>query len=260
MDQVSSVSSSDSSPTGNEAPAGNEQGAGDYLRELQSVKQENQGLTSQFNKIKAAFSDDAGKEVDPDDKMLDMYLEAALEDQKQGGKGLPLTTKLAMELVATKKAMKEMQAAIKQMSGRQEFDSRPDTKYDQDAYSTLDMSIQEAIGSIYGEENPSMFKAVTEQLANEINSIKANKPEMWAQIRRNPEYLKRLGMHFVEKCVPKKAREMMTAERERNTPMTQSDLAQALREANELRDPQARSKVKEAIRQKMLEVRYSGNE
>jgi hypothetical protein len=262
--QVSTAPSNDSSPT--VSSAAEQSSASDYLKELQSMKgevatlrKEKDSLSSRFEKASKAFSGEpeAGQEGDPDEAFLNMYLEEALEDQKRGGKGLPLTTKLAMENVAVKKELREMKKMVEALKGRQEFEGSPEAKYDRDAYSQLDMQVQDALADIYGEGQPHLFDAVTKQLAAEIKSIKAKSPETWNQIRRNPEYLKRLGMHFVEQAIPPKARQMLNAEKERNTPMHMSELRQAMKEADDIRDPQARTQIKEQIRQKLLEEMYN---
>jgi hypothetical protein len=269
MENQSSISSS-----GSEASSSGEQSqqpgqsAAEYMRELQSMrgeveslKAEKNGLTAKFERVSKAFSDKDGgddrADEDPDARFLDTYLEAALEDQKQGGKGLPLTTKLAMETAALKKQLREMQAELKRHGQRQDFMASPDTKYDTDAYSTIDMQVQEAVEGMYGEVPPHLFDAITKDISNEIKNLKKNNPEAWNQIRRNPEYLKRLGMHFVEKAIPPKARQMLQAEKERNTPMSMSEMRQAMKEADEIRDPQARGQIKEQIRQKLLEEMYN---
>jgi hypothetical protein len=50
---------------------------------------------------------------------------------------------------------------------------------------------------------------------------------------------------------------MLNAEKERNTPMHMSELRQAMKEADDIRDPQARTQIKEQIRQKLLEEMYN---
>jgi hypothetical protein len=256
------------------APVSNEPSASDYLSELKGEvgelkkdRSELRGAVDRSNRtlerIQSAFKDEPQNSEDEEDdtgrdqKLLDMFLDAALEDQKAGGKGMPLTTKLAMETVALKKELREVRAALKDFGNRQTVTSSADYKYDQDAYSQMDMRVQDAIGSIYGGEvDEHLFEAVSKDIGKEITRLKNEKPQVWEQIRRNPEYIKRMALYFVEKKIPPRAREIMMADKEKATPMGMNELRQAFREADSIKDPRARQEIKEAIRQKTLELSF----
>jgi hypothetical protein len=270
--ETNSPNSSSGTPVSGEGHTSTEGGdAHEYLdslsSEVKSLREEKSRMSSQMkehgetlSRVKKAFGGEE-KERTPDDEdqdFLDMYLEEALEDQKKGGKGLPLTTKLAMELVAARKDLRAMKADMAKLGKGQEQLYDPNLQYDREAYGSLDMQVQNSLHSIYGEINPYMFDSVTKAMADEIKTLKAQKPQVWAEIRRNPEYQKRMAMHFVSKSVPPKARQIMEDERERNTPMTMKELNQAMREADEIRDVGQRTKIKESIRQKILEERFGG--
>ena len=246
--------------------------ASDYLSELkgkvdslESERGELKGAVERSSKmverLSSAFKDEQGDDEGDDDsrdqKILDMFLDAALEDQKAGGKGMPLTTKLAMETVGLKKQLREMQAMIKDLGAKQQITSSPDYKYDQDAFAHVDMQVQQAIESIYGSVDNNLFEAVSKDISKEIKNLKENKPQVWEQIRRNPEYLRRMSLHFVEQKIPPRAREMLNAEKERNTPMTMKELDQAFKEADAIKDPRARAEIRASIRQKKLELSFN---
>jgi hypothetical protein len=264
-DSIQSFEQSDVSQPTQEASAS------DYLNELKGkvdglekergeLKGAVERSTKMVERISSAFKDEQPEDEDDDtrdQRLLDMFLDAALEDQKSGGKGMPLTTKLAMETVGLKKQLREMAAAMKDLSTKQQVSTSAEFKYDQDAFSKIDMQVQDAISSIYGDVDQHLFEAVSKDIGKEIQRLKTDKPQAWEQIRRNPEYLKRMSMHFVEKKIPPRAREMLNAEKEKNTPMTDKELRQAFKEADVIKDPRARAEVRAAIRAKMLESSFN---
>ena len=245
--------------------------ATDYLEELKgkvseidSERVELRGAVERSNKtlerIQSAFKEESGDD-EPDDevkdqRLLDMFLDAAMEDQKAGGKGMPLTTKLAMETVGLKKMLREIRSELGRLGETQKVTSSPEFKYDQDAYSKIDMQVQDSIAAIYGEVDPHLFEAVSKDIGKEIQRLRTESPKTWEEIRRNPEYIRRMSMHFVEKKIPPKAREMLREEKERNTEMSDKELHKAMKEADLIKDPSARSEIKAAIRQKILERSY----
>lgn len=245
--------------------------ATDYLADLQgkvseidSERVELKGAVERSNRtlerIQSAFKDESSDEAEDDDskdqKLLDMFLDAALEDQKSGGKGMPLTTKLAMETVGLKKMLREIRSEMSRLGETQKMALSPEYKYDNDAFSQIDSQVQTAIKGIYNEVDPYLFEAVSKDIGKEIQRLKKESPSTWEEIRRNPEYIRRMSLHFVEKKIPPKAREMLRVEQEKATPMTLQEMRQAFKEADQIKDIKSRNEIKTAIRQKMLEFSY----
>ena len=244
--------------------------ASDYLNELkgkveglESERVELKGAVEKSNKtltrLQAALRDEEDSEEsddEKDDRLLKMFREAAEDDKKQGGKGLPLTTKLAEENIQLRKMLRELKTDIGTLKETQKATSSPEFKYDQDAFSKIDMEVQEGISKIYGEIDQHLYEAVSKDINKEIQRLKKDHPQTWEQIRRNPEYIKRMSMHFVEKKIPPRAREMLREEQEKSTPMTLGELKKAFKEADAIKDPRSRAEVRTNIRQKMLELTY----
>jgi hypothetical protein len=255
--------------TGQETSQTAEPTAAEYMAALQHLDGEVKGLKSERDSTSKAVRDnqetmdrirravsgeqETAEEVDPDSEFLNLFLDEALKDQKAGGQGLPLTTKLAMEAAAHKKEIRELKAMVQKLASGQQQQNDPEVLYDREAYGRMDLQIQGALKNIYGEINPRLFQAITAEVGGEIQRLKREKPQIWQEIRRNPDHMQRMSLHFVEKFVPPKARQMMLEDKERNTPMTRSELNQAMREADQIQDQGTRAKIKESIRQKILE-------
>ena len=252
-------------------------GASAYLQQLQSLQAEQaetrqraEGLEGKLKesgefitRIKDAVTGKEAAPVDEEQSFLDTFLEASLEDKTRGGKGMPLTTKLAVGLAEQMKANKDLRNEIKAIKEALENQNNPETYYDKQAYTWLDTEIQNGLQSIYGRDNPhikNQFQAVVAGVNDEIRNLRQTRPAVWAEIRRNPESMKSMAMEFVERAVPPKAREILANERAKNTPMTRQDLIEANEEAKKIQDPAQRAKAKEAIRQQMLVNMYRGKD
>lgn len=245
----------------------------DYLNELkgkveglESERVELKGAVEKSNKtltrLQTALRDEAdgegGDESDEekDDRLLKMFREAAEDDRKNGGKGLPLTTRLAEENIQLRKMLREIKTDLGTLKETQKATSSPEYKYDQDAFSKIDMEVQEGISKIYGEIDQHLYEAVTKDINKEIQRLKKDSPQTWEEIRRNPADIRKMSMYFVEKKIPPRAREMLREEQERATPMTLGELKKAFKEADAIKDPRSRAEVRTNIRQKMLELTY----
>ena len=98
----------------------------------------------------------------------------------------------------------------------------------------------------------------SQKIINEVQRIQRERPDIWQQIRKNPEYQKRLVMHHVEQIIPPKARELLRNEKIQNTPMSNQDLWQAFREAGEKYkdNPTMRQKIQTSIRQEIISRKF----
>lgn len=242
----------------------------DYLNELkgkveglESERVELKGAVEKSNKtltrLQAALRDEEDSEEseeDKDDRLLKMFREAAEDDRKNGGKGLPLTTKLAEENIQLRKMLRELKTDIGALKETQKTTSSPEFKYDQDAFSKIDMEVQQGISKIYGEIDQHLYEAVAKDINKEVQRLKKEQPKIWEEIRRDTDKLRRMSMHFVEMKIPPRAREMLREEQERATPMSLGELKKAFKEADAIKDPRSRAEVRTNIRQKMLELTY----
>lgn len=202
-------------------------------------------------------TDDSNLSDDEKDaRWLKQFKEAADADKKAGGSGLPLTTRLAEENAQLKKMVREVQEQLKALGNKHETSQSPEFKYDQAAFEKIDMQVQDAINSIYGEIDQHLFEAVSKDIVKEVKRLKEQAPKTWEEIRRSPEMIRRMSLHFVEKKIPPRAREMMHAEKEQNTQMTDKELRQAFKEADSIKDIKARGELRASIRQRMLESSF----
>ena len=247
-------------------------GAQEYLEKLQAMEAEvrttresSEKLSKDFqssqdvlNKIKGAFGGDTKEERDEAAEFADEFLEASLADKSKGGSGMPLTTKLAVSLAESMKANKAMRLELDEIKKAIQQQNNPEEMYNRQAFTWFDTEIQNNLEMIYGKDyDRSLFGAVANNINQEISQLRQTKPAVWAEIRRNPAHVRSMAMKFVERVVPPKARQMLAAEKAKNTPMTRQDLMNAKTEADAIEDPRARSQAKAQIRQQILSQMYS---
>lgn len=241
---------------------------------LEILQEENEGLKSKtseletkhketsqvLDRIKSAFSDGSDN-IDPEDadkQFLDHYLEAALEAEKQG-RPIPLTAQLAVKLVEEKKRSRSIEAKMSKLEQQLQAISDPNMGYDNKAYADIDMTMQQAFEDLYGEVNPELMKAAANMAIKEVQRLQKTAPEKWDRIRRNDNLKKNFGMYFVEKVIPPKARQILNAEKLKNTPMNRAEILAAHRETHSDKIDQAtqaklRSKIREEFWSNMMQT------
>jgi hypothetical protein len=196
---------------------------------------------------------------------LDHYMQAAIEAERRG-QPIPLTTNLAIQL---------FQGKIEQERERENFGSElaqlkailarvdnPETQIDNQTYQNIDTSVLRSLDVLYGKEPNDVksyqFQAVTKAIGAEIRDLKRNDPELWSEIRRDPQRQAKFVQHFVKQTIPPKAREIMQEDQIRREPMSVDELYSAFREAGNIEDPKERQRIKTAIRQEIIGRQFGG--
>jgi hypothetical protein len=175
---------------------------------------------------------------------LGSYLDQeSLENQKNGGAGMPITTKIGKQLVNYAKEsesraekLEQELAEIKQALKRQQ---NPAFQGLERAAFVMEGMVDDALQALYGAEPGSkgirsaQFDAVTARINDEIKDLMKNDPDALLKVQRNPKVMRRMVNHFMAEMLPPKVRTMMDEERIKATPMDARDLFQAFSEARE---------------------------
>ena len=259
------AASNGASTTGGEAAFDPAEFMDRHANDIETLRQEQRALAQRTAKaeahserIRRAASGEGEPrpvEVDPYERLVDKYLDAALKNKEQGGQGMPLTTELAIELSKLGKQSTAQNKLIMELKAQLEQQQNPVYQGDRAAYNALDHHLQTAVEGVFGSADPEMFQAAAAKTVEFVKKLQAEKPAEWDKIRRNPDYLKRIAEYHVELTIPPKVRERMNQERVQNTPLSVDDLKQAMREADVeyANNPTQRAAVKQAIRIKLLE-------
>lgn len=205
------------------------------------------------NKIQKVFAPEAEPQADPDEQFLDTYLQAAVDAEKAGSP-IPLTTNLAVKLIEQAKRNQELEKRLAQIEGKARDYEDPVRVADQRAFESIDSMLVQTLGNMYGEGNyaPQLVTSTANMIVEEIKRLKSQTPEIWDQIKRNPQYQAKMVQHFAQKNIPDRFKQAAQREELQNYKMQAPELMQAFREANEIQDPSARAKVKEQIRQQLF--------
>lgn len=229
--------------------------------------------TSQtLDKIRQVFAPDSGDSKSPAEQriagfeaQLDHYMQAAIEAERRG-QPIPLTTNLAIQLfqgkIEQEREREQLFGELAELKRTLNVVNNPETHLDNATYQNIDTSVLGAMDVLYGR-GPSdvksyQFQAVTKAIGAEIRDLKRNDPELWSEIRRDPQRQAKMVQHFVKQTIPPKAREILMEDQVRREPMTTDELMSAFREADGIEDPGERQKIKVAIRQEIIGRKYGG--
>jgi hypothetical protein len=171
---------------------------------------------------------------------------------------MPLTVEIATQLHQTQRQLQAALAKIEAQEAKQQRLSDPVISQENQAFSRMDTHLLNRVEEFYGEENPFIADAVSQLVADEIRDLKKHEPDTWKKVMRSEALQKKLVDHFVKEVVPPNARKLLHEVNEAVTPIGHSDLAEAWEEAQQIEDPRTRSEVMTLLRQKMLEVNFSG--
>jgi hypothetical protein len=175
---------------------------------------------------------------------LGAYLqEQALEDQRHGGKGLPITTKIGQQLV---QYGKEAEARAEKLE-QELAEIKRDLKRSQNpAYQGLERAglamegmVEEALEQMYGAEassqgiRASWFNAVTSRINDEIKDLMKNDPQALLKVQRNPKIMRKMVNHFMAEALPPKVRNMLEEQQIKETEIPPQELWSAFAEARE---------------------------
>lgn len=203
-----------------------------------------------IDRVRKAFTGDQEQQVTPyQQRMRDFddlaaYLDQeALENQKQGGQGLPITTKIGKQLAAYGKAAEaraeKLEQELEEIKAQIKRQQNPAFQGLERAGFIMEGMVDDALEQMYGAEatskqiRASQFNAVTSRINEEIKDLMKNDPEALLKVQRNPKIMRQMVNHFMAEMLPPKVRTMMDEERIKNEPMDARTLYQAFAEAKE---------------------------
>lgn len=242
------------------------------IASLRAQQEQTQGT---LGKIKEVFAPSNAPAPDPiADKIasheakIDEALATAIQAER-AGRPIPETIKAQIEAhqiaIDNLTERRENRTKVGELEQRVQQLSDPGNIIDQMAFSQMDNFIMNAMQTVYGNapeyavQRQSNFKSVASQMLDEVRRLKKEQPEIWDQIRRQPEKQRSMVNWFVEQNMPPKARLIMEQERLKNEPMSLDDYEQAHREAATIPDPVERAKIRTRIRQEMWAEKFTQN-
>lgn len=192
------------------------------------------------------------------EQQLDYYIEQAME-AKNRGQPIPLTANLAVELFQGKidahKREEALLRRIDQLEGGMKEQTDPRTAINQRAYADFDSHIKNGLERMFGTDSKTLdarrtqFNAIGKQVADAVRELQRIAPQKWEEIARSPERIRQIAHNALRNNMPPKAVQMIEQEQLRNTPMSQGELLQALRESKSIKDPVKRAEIATQIRQ-----------
>jgi hypothetical protein len=245
---------------------------GQWSQKYSQLENQHKQTSKTLEKIREVFApseDNSGSQTEQRiaqyEAQLDHYMQAAIEAERRG-QPIPLTTNLAIQL---------FQGKIEQERERENFGGQlaelkailqrvdnPDNQIDNQTYQNIDTSVLRSLDVLFGKEPNDVksyqFQAVTKAIGAEIRDLKKNDPELWSEIRLDPQRQAKFVQHFVKQTIPPKAREIMMEDQIKREPMTVDELYSAFREAGSIEDPKERQRIKTAIRQEIIGRQFGG--
>lgn len=214
---------------------------------IQGLRTELDGTKNVLGRMRDIFAptEKKTKEVRKIDEMaeLDRLLdEASLEDQKKGGKGLPLTTKIGKNLSEfARSAIQKNQSLEKQLTELQkrvETESSPAYRDFQKVLGGAETFVEDALEALYpGDENKDVkgyqASAVMDLVRREIKEMVDKGETDNIKKLKNPKVVRNMVNHMMSQILPPKVRTMLDNERIANTPETEEGLLADLKEAQE---------------------------
>lgn len=241
--------------------------------ELEALKAKNAEQEKLLGGLRQVFNpqpegDPIDQEISGYEQQLDYYLQEALEAEKMG-QSIPLTTNLAVQLfqgkIAQAKERRNWEGKMQKLENQIRGLTDPNVTSDRQAYGNIDNFIINNVEMIYGSGQDTQqirnvqFEAVARLVSDEIKRIKSQMPDVWDTIKRSPDKQKRLVGYFFEQNLPPAVRQRLETEKLQNTPMSQDELTQAFREADQIQDERTRNDVKQKIRQELLSMRFGNS-
>lgn len=239
------------------------EGLGRMSQDLEGLKKDAETVRKMREVFNPESAAPPGKDpIEHLEQQLDYYLAEAVEAEKRGSP-IPLTTNLAVQYLQSQmqylKEKEEMQKVIKNLQAQAQRANDPQHAINNQAYSSLDTFVKQGLDTLYGrdetyhDQKRYQFDAVTSQIGEHLKLLQQHKPQIWEQMRRDPNTLKDLATHFLKKNLPPQAVKIIEQENLQNTEMATSELWQAFREAAAIKDPEQRRAVRTDIRQRILE-------
>lgn len=243
---------------------------GKFSKEFEGLKSQQSKDSELLGKIRDVFSPEKQKGPDPVadmEKQLDYYLAQAVEAEKRG-QPIPLTTNLAVQFfqsqIQAHQEKAELMNELKALKGKLGQVSDPSATINNTAYSNIDASLINGLDQLYGQgeertsQKAAQFDAISRQIAEHIQLMQKKAPAEWDKVRRSPAIQQKLVNHFLKQNLPPQAVKLIEQQKLMSTPMTQTELWQAFREAEQIENIDQRRKIRSEIRQQILEGMYSG--
>lgn len=244
---------------------------GETANELARHRQESKKATDVLTNLQRVLGgEEKPKEKQPSrreraDQMLDYFLRQHMEAERNGG-GFPLTTTLASDvyeyIAESEGKWEKALQTIDRLNREVERLSNPMSRLTDGAYSNIDAQVIENLEKLYGRGDQNLdikraqYAAVGDVIAAEVQRMQKEHPDVWEEVLRSPKKQAALARHFVEKNLPPKARELIEHDQLMNTDMPVGELWAAFRQAGEIQDPEARSKIREKIRQEIVAQQF----
>ncbi len=204
-----------------------------------------------LERVRKAFAgDDEGEKLTPYQKRMAAYKDLgqhiereALENQKKGGQGLPLTTRLGKELadlgIQSEQRAEKLEAELAEIKAALKRQQNPAFQGLERAAFIMEGMIDDGLEALYGSDAQSkairsaQFNAVTARVNEEIKDLMKNDPDALLKVQRNPKIMRKMVNHFMAEMLPPKVRTMLDDQRIQNEPISQQELYQAFGEARQ---------------------------
>lgn len=177
------------------------------------------------------------------DELAEYLDQEALESQRRGGQGLPITTKIGKQLAEygreAEARAEKLEQELEQIKAQLKRQQNPAYQGLERAAFIMEGMVDEGLQQMYGADpgtkqiRAAQFNAVTARINEEIKDLMQNDPEALLKVQRNPKVMRNMVNHFMAEMLPPKVKAMMDEERIKNEPMDSRSLFQAFAEARE---------------------------
>jgi molybdopterin converting factor small subunit len=205
--------------------------------------------------------------IDALEQQIDYYLEQAME-AKTKGSPIPLTTNAAIQsfqnLIELHKTVQEYRKELDELRSGMNQANDPQMAINNMAYATMETFLQSAIDGMYGNDpaqggvRESIRRSAVDMIGAHLKELQAKAPAQWDRVRRNSSDLQKIVNTAIRQLVPPKAMQLIENDTLQNTEMKSSELWQAWREAEGIKDPQERRRIRTMIRRDILEAQFNG--
>jgi hypothetical protein len=208
-------------------------------------------------KLKGVLSgeDEQQEEENPNAWFQDILIQ--LVEAEKNGQDLPITKKQLLQLKKLSDDNTDLKKAVHRLLELEKTINDPEYSQNNQAWTMLDTYVSESIEKLYGEDDGTIAKAVTDKIVTSLKKLTRDNPQAWKQIRRNPTALRQFAVAHINQIIPKAHRHLLEEEHERSQPITEETIKQAWEECQRIEDPQQRAAMEAQVRQAFLELKFS---
>lgn len=227
-------------------------------KDLQDVRRLREVFSPQQQQQQA----EAPNPVEALEAQIDYYLEQAME-AKAKGTPMPLTTNAAIQsfqnLIQLHQSIAEFKKEIAELKSGMNQANDPNTAINNHAYTTMDNFLQNSLDAMYGNDpnavgvKQSMYGAASARVVAHIKELQRAAPAQWERIRRNGQDMQRIVNAVVRDIIPPKAMQIIEQDELQNTEMSTQELWKAWREADSIKNPQERQRIRTMIRRDLIQ-------